>query len=440
MPHGSEEDGPRMIVFEDRVEFIREDGGHEVYREGKQTEAARERYNYIKSELDDGYLEDRINRITNSELDVSVDVSQEHLDNIDAIVDAITSEKGRALSGLLCGQLTIKSIAPEQSVRLHKGSNSSAHFSWKEGLSMRTIDSNYIAPTLRDHDLLRVNRDGVMMTRSLAENYPYSRFYKANIRGAQEEWAEILSAVESENGPDPEELLDYLLLSFYNRGERAQEAYESVLSLVDEVTERGLTQRDATRIISEHVSRSDHAARIFEVALHSLFQVKEDNSGLPLGYELKPLTQMRSANKKHGNIGDLEVVAQDAEGRRRIREAWDAKYGLRDLATEIKEVGDKLSNHPETEIVGLITSEPVTASYDEIIEGIESKHGVDFRLTDFESFVRAQFEGSEGHLSPEDWITAYAESLCQQRRDRAPIDEPTREWVKSLGELLQFDR
>lgn len=440
MPNGTAEDGPRMRIYEDRVEFIREDGGQEIYREGTQTEQARERYEAIKTELGEGYLKSRIDRVTDPDTEVSVTAAEKQLKNIDSIVDSITSEKGRALSGLLCGQLTIKSIAPNQSVRLHKGSKSSAHFSWKEGISMRTIDSNYIAPTLRDHDLLRVNRDGVMMTRSLAENYPYSRFYKANIRGAQEEWADILDAVESENGPDPQELLDYLLLSFYNRGERAQEAYESVLSLVAEVTERGVTQRDATRIITEHVTQSTHAARIFEVALHSLFQVKEDNSGLPLGYELKPLTQMRSANKKHGNIGDLEIVAKNSEGRRRIKEAWDAKYGLRDLATEIKEVGDKLSNHPETEVVGLVTSEPVEASYDELIRRIESKHDVDFQLIDVDSFVRTQFEEHGDHLSPEEWIVAYAESLCQKRRDRAPIDEPTRKWVESLGELLQFDR
>jgi len=122
-----------MRVFDDRIEFIRDDGGREVYREGTQTDEARERYNRIKEELDEGYLEDRITRIVNAEVDVSVDASQDHLQNIDAIVDSITSEKGRALSGLLCGQLTIKSIAPEQSVRLHKGSRSSAHFSWQEG-------------------------------------------------------------------------------------------------------------------------------------------------------------------------------------------------------------------------------------------------------------------------------------------------------------------
>ena len=35
---------------------------------------------------------------------------------------------------------------------------------------------------------------------------------------------------------------------------------------------------------------------------------------------LKPLSQMRSANKKHGNIGDIELLED-----RQIVEAWDAK-------------------------------------------------------------------------------------------------------------------
>jgi hypothetical protein len=36
---------------------------------------------------------------------------------------------------------------------------------------------------------------------------------------------------------------------------------------------------------------------------------------------LKPLSQMRSANKKHGNIGDIEILEA-----RQIIESWDAKY------------------------------------------------------------------------------------------------------------------
>ena len=55
--------------------------------------------------------------------------------------------------------------------------------------------------------------------------------------------------------------------------------------------------------LKSFVDNSPYSARLFEIALHSLFQALEDQMVLD-GY-LKPLCQMRSANKKHGNIGDI---------------------------------------------------------------------------------------------------------------------------------------
>jgi len=209
----SEDDpDPHMRVYEDKFEFVDEDGNVVDYEIGTQTQQARDRYQRIKRELENGYLTDLIDTVTDVEADIEIDLDEPHKETIDTIVDAIGSEKGRATAGLSTVQLAIKSIAPEQSVRLHKGSNNSAHFSWKEGLSMRTIDSSYIAPALREYDLLRVNKDGVMMTRSLAENYPYSRFYQANIRGAQDAWADLIEELEDpESTIDPEEAATWLL-------------------------------------------------------------------------------------------------------------------------------------------------------------------------------------------------------------------------------------
>ena len=85
-------------------------------------------------------------------------------------------------------QLVIKSIIPEQSIRLHKGAVKKGTFSWVDGISMRTIDSNYITPFLREESLLNINKYGIMMTRSLAENYPYSKVYKAEMKGPFKEW------------------------------------------------------------------------------------------------------------------------------------------------------------------------------------------------------------------------------------------------------------
>lgn len=35
-----------------------------------------------------------------------------------------------------------------------------------------------------------------------------------------------------------------------------------------------------------------------------------------------------------------------------------------------------------------------------------------------------------------DWLKAYVESLAQQRRDIAPIDEPCYQWLLKLDEVL----
>lgn len=74
---------------------------------------------------------------------------------------------------------------------------------------LASLDKQYVTPVLRKYDLLRLNADGFMMTRSLAENYPYSPLYKANIRGARQEWLNLVEEVET-NKISPEAALHYL--------------------------------------------------------------------------------------------------------------------------------------------------------------------------------------------------------------------------------------
>lgn len=434
----SEDDtSPHMRVYEDKVKFVDEDGDVATYRVGTQTTKARDRYKRIQREFENGFLTDLIERVTDVEADVEIDLDDQHQEIIDEIVDSITSERGRAIAGLSVMQLAIKAIAPEQSIRLHKGSRNSAHFSWKEGLSMRSIDSTYISPVLREYDLLRVNKDGVMMTRSLAENYPYSRFYQANIRGAQDAWADLIETLEDPDSDiDPEEALKYMITALSGRGERAEELNEAALELVSDLTEQNPERETVMRVIKSHINTSPHSARIYEVALHSLYQVMEDAN--LLDGELKELTQMRSADKKHGNIADIEVV--DPNDEFHIYNAWDAKHGKSYLRNELQEIRGKLSNHPETQLVGFITSsEPERdTQLEQQKSKIEDQFDVEIELVTFDEFCnRALDELSTKMVSPSAWLTAYAETLCHRRRDSAPIDEPTQEWVSDLSDILE---
>ena len=206
-----------LRVFNDRSELVLADGTTQVFVEGAMSEAAKQRYIKITSELSDNYLEKQIIYCRdNADRIHFLRINQNYISQLIKLVEALTSEVGRALIGLTVMQLCIKAIEPTQSIRLHKGSRSKSNFSWQDGIPMRPLDKQYITPVLRKYDLLRLNADGIMMTRSLAENYPYSSVYKANIRGARLEWINLVEAIES-NDINPEIALHYLLSQLLNQ-------------------------------------------------------------------------------------------------------------------------------------------------------------------------------------------------------------------------------
>lgn len=424
---------PHMRVYQDRFEIIHPDGDKSVYYEGKQSDAAKTRYDNIKQELEAGYLEEKYTQVRNGVHDIDR-LTEDARQLIDRLVDGVTANEGRTLLGLTFLQLVIKSIEPTQSIRLPKGSKHPHHFSWKEGISMRSIDNNFTTPFLHDKGFLRLNSDGVFMTRSLAENYPYSPFYKANNKGDEEAWAELVELIEA-NEELAEPLLEYLLLVLINRGEDAEDRNQELLEQVEQYTATDPSIEDVYRLIRNHLRTSQHTSRLLEVALHSLFQVKDEEDRLD--YALKPLTQLRSADKKHGNVGDVELVSSNEEFH--IYKAYDAKYGEVDITGSLRDLEDKLVDHPETEEVVFIsdTAIPVDAHHREQITSLEQRFDVDITVTKFkDECMLLLHELEDNGIQAGEWLDAYAETLCHQRRDYAPIDEPTDDWVEALTDQL----
>lgn len=430
-----------LKVYNNRSELVLPDGTVELFLEGGMSQAAKIRYKKITTELSNGYLERQILlcRNSSSNLDFS-QLSQEHKLLLGTLVSSVTSEVGRALVGLTVLQLCVKSIEPEQNIRLHKGSASSRDFSWRDGISMRSLDKQYITPTLRKYELLRLNADGFMMTRSLAENYPYSSVYKANMRGARSEWLNIVEAVE-EDQIVAELALHYLLLQLLNQADNFRALAVQITEKLLSYLETTITNKDiAFGIILQHINNSAYAARLMEIAMHSLMQAMQELQIFP-NYLLKPLSQMRSANKKHGNIGDIELLED-----RQIIEAWDAKYGKSCLRDEIEELSEKLEVHPDVIKAGFVTS--IKPERLEELESrcreIEEIFGISLEILTFEEWVDAQFNrlSSEELIIEQElaarWLKAYTESLAQLRRDLAPIDEPCYQWLVSLNEILKL--
>lgn len=434
----SELNEPYLVIYEDRFVLNESDGSVHQYDEGKISASAKRRSDYIKSRLEAGYLENLIEECFAPDINIGV-LKAEHETLLQRLVESVTSEVGRALVGLSVLQLTIKSLSPEQSIRLHKGSAQSNCFSWREGIAMRTLDSNFITPVLRKYDLLSLNAFGFMMTRSLAENYPYSKLYKAAIRGGREEWLTLVDLIETRE-LEAATGLKFLIVQLIRRSDKFRNLADSLLKISREYLSLSPDFKDVFQVIFGFVNNSAYSARIFEIAMHSLFQALSDKKCLP-GY-LVPLSQMRSANKKHGNIGDVELSY--TFGGKDIIEAWDAKFGKTYLRDELEELHEKLNFHPIAERVGFVTDVPPNLKK-EIVDRmteLASIHNVSIQIIDFETWVSEQIRQHDLDFDEvgRTWFIAFVETICLKRRKLAPIDEPTNQWICELSGVLEQKR
>lgn len=413
-----------LEVYVDRQELHINDTV-KVYYEGLQNAEARKRYEKINSELAQGYLYKVMETLPAVNFTA---LSEESKGLLRKLVDGVTSEVGRALVGVTFLQLTIKSIVPEQCIRLHKGTTRRGSFSWVDGISMRTIDSAYNTPFLREKGLLNVNKYGVFMTRSLAENYPYSRVYKADMRGPFSEWINIVDAIEGESMPAGLGLC-YLMALLKNKSDAFRSMADRVVELAVKYPDKSF--KSIINLMKDFFNTTDYSARAFEVVIHGFLQAMGEMDLLG-DLELVPMSQMRSANKKHGNIGDVEL-----KDGRIIVEAWDAKYGKPYLRDELEELRDKILSSPGVKVAGFIVNSAVDRRKEIVSRAkeIAFETGVDVFLLSFDEWVEYQMlqapEADPDVLAAK-WLMAVAESFAQKRLEMASIDEPCESWVKDL--------
>lgn len=403
-------------------------GRKTVFREGRQSDGARSRYGKVTNRLENGYLEEMYLKC--GDIDTS-GLPERFKERLKELVDGVTSETGRALAGLAFLQITIKSIVPDQSVRLHKGSAGGGGFSWTEGISMRAIDSNYNAPFLREKGLLNINRSGIMMTRSLAENYPYSRLYKAEMRGPFDSWISIVDELET-GAVDCTAALAYMMSLLIDRSNKFERTAEDALVALHSC--RSFDFNAVENLLVRFFTDTKYSARAFEVVIHAFMQayVKMRYSDL----NIVPMSQMRTANKKHGNVGDIELK----EGRK-IIEAWDAKFGKTYLYDELDELKDKLEANPSVSLAGFIVNDrlDLKAEIGEKADEVSMATDTDIRLYTFKEWVDFKLEEvpeRDRNAFAEEWMTAVVESFARRRPDVAPIDEPCEEWLNDLRRLI----
>lgn len=416
-------------IFNNRYEFYPKSSTKITFKQGKQSKEARLRFKEISDTLKADYLKNRLSRINLENFSKLEDSEKNALTQL---VDGITSEVGRALVGLTFLQLTIKSIKPIQNIRLHKGNNRKDSFSWEEGISMRTLDKNFTTPFLREMGFLNLNRDGVFMTRSLSENYPYTPLYKAQMKGPFKEWITIVNFIEEK--PEKSSVaLDYLMSLLSNRSVKYNELVEKTCQLAENFKDR--TFEDYKEFLEKFFNQTNYSARAFEVVLHALYQVLDSNNFLS-DLDLKPMTQMRSANKKHGNVGDIELAENEE-----IIEAWDAKFGKPYLRDELEELNDKLNENNSVKIAGFVSNvELELRDVESRRSEIEFNSDTKIYLYTFEEWVQYVIKDIPLEELPRigyEWVNAVVETFSRKRIGIAPIDEPCLDWLEDLAKRLE---
>jgi hypothetical protein len=441
---------PEMRVYRDRVWLRLADGRELTFLQGPMSRAAQDRYARIDAALRGGWLDKTVGPAMSP--DTATALSPEWVAIFEKMADSITANYGRAMAAIAVIQLAIKAIEPDQSIRLTKGEppRKSTHpegtkekaggdaddFSWVEGLSMRGLSSRYFVPFLRNYGLVFGNKYGPFMTRAYSENYPYSPMYKAVLRGPRKEWDRIVEGLEdgSLNPKGGFVLLCSLLANRSTAFERT--AHETMLAAGHYLsTKPGLSQ--VKKLIRSHIHSSMNSARLLEIAAHSLLQALYP---LKFGaaYQVRTLSQMRSANLKAGNVGDVELL-EPTSGK--VLEAWDAKAGKITIDVELGELKDKLARNRGVVRSGFILDSPVKLAPTSAVHiaDIRKATGTDVAVLSLEDWVDSQLtraSDSSDEIAVE-WLRAYAESLCQMRRDRAPIDEPSGPWVEGLRKEIE---
>jgi len=440
MKYKNDEFQKHLRVFEDRSEYFTDENNVEMFPEGVISAEAKKRIRKVRNAFENSFLDKLIMDLSSGKESVHVGaISGAALTSVNGLVDSLTSEVGRALIGLSVMQLCVKSIEPSQNIRLHKGSSNRASFSWVEGISMRTLDKKHVTPTLRKYDLLRLNADGFMMTRSLAENYPYTFLYKAYLRGAREQWLTLVEEVEKKN-TSAIETLKYLLSRLINAASEFVDTANVLLDLAHKYVSINFDKKSISSVLRQHSENSDYAARLLEINMHSLMQSASESGAFGVA-EVKPLSQMRSANKKHGNIGDIELL-EDGQ----IIESWDAKYGKGYLREEIEEAVEKLQHHEFVDTVGFVTNVHIerTEEISKRIFEIEQLYSISLKVLSYDDWVEMVFRRAleVGTVSEEElaqkWFITYCEYLSQKRRQNAPIDEPCLGWINSLTSIIKI--
>ena len=222
--------------------------------------------------------------------------------------------------------LVQKIYDPKQDIRYHQSS-------MKGGFSGRSVDTQYITPTMRELNLPCMAESG-WLTRSLEQPFPYKLNYKGKIRDIQLKkiFLKIIHEVQFGN-IDADGCLKYLI----DKTKEINKKNKVIIARISDNDRDRILITDLISILTQHFNYKyslSGASKLPVIAVYSILKLLE-GIGRYENCELKDLESHTASDKTSQTTGDIEIIRHN-----KIFEAFEIKHGIKissDMISRIKE-------------------------------------------------------------------------------------------------------
>ncbi|WP_375561367.1 restriction endonuclease, SacI family [Bernardetia sp. OM2101] len=297
--------------------------------------------------------------LSSSLLDIK-NVDTKTQEYIKSIGKNINSQK--AVFTVLVTLVTHKIIDPKQDIRNHQAS-------MKDGFSGRSIDTQFITPTLKELGLPSMSESG-WLTRSLEQPYPYTLGYNGKISNkvVKEDFLKILDVVEK----NPKTAINILRLLLSEAIQVQKNSFVQIIPLKDS---EKLSIQTIRLVLNEHFYtkyKTSGGSKLPVLALFAVYECLISEIGRYKDCVLSPLGSHTASDRTSKTAGDIEIFKQ-----KQLFEAIEVKLDKPIDANMVRIAIEKIKryNPDRYYILSYETKESDKEIIGKLIEEIKKEHG-----------------------------------------------------------------
>ena len=248
---------------------------------------------------------------------------------IQTIAQNCSKQKG--VYTVLITLLVHKIIEPSQDIRYHQSS-------MPNGFSGRTIDTQYITPTLKELRLPAMAESG-WLTRSLEQPYPYTLDYngKINNKSVKQAFLNIIDFVEKNT--EQAETATKLLICLVKQATQANRV--SIVKLANSEKLNITTVINCLEAHFNHNYKAFGASKLPVLAFYAIYLRIVREVERYKGCTLKDLGSHTASDRTSKTAGDIEIF----DKKKNLIEAIEIKYGKPINLQMVLNAKDKILKH-----------------------------------------------------------------------------------------------